>query len=155
MHENFIFICSGYCDRLCNVLPRIHWFTLQLMPTIMLLPVVYSEYIAAARTRWERIQLTILWETTLYRRPYYVEVAVIIAIMLIQLRKSECSTEVTFLSAAACALGTMQPCQEHRVETSLMFTLACHASFLLLCHRHVCQVLFRHNVAIHCTLNRS
>lgn len=35
-----------------------------------------------------------------------------------------------------------------------MFTLACHASFLLLYHGHVCQVLFTHNVAIHCTLNR-
>ncbi len=35
-----------------------------------------------------------------------------------------------------------------------MFTLAGYASFLLLCHNHVCQVLFTHNVAIHCTLNR-
>ena len=58
------------------------------------------------------------------------------------------STEVPFLRATARALGTMRPCQEHRGETSLMFTLACHASFLLLCHRHVCQVLFTHNVAI-------
>lgn len=96
-----------------------------------------------------------LGNQSLYSRPSYVEVAAIIAIILIQFRKTECSTEVPFLRAAACALRTMQPCREHRGgETSLMFTLTCHASFLLLCHCHVCQVLFRHNVAIHCTLNR-
>lgn len=95
-----------------------------------------------------------LGNQSLCSRPYYVEVAAIIAIMLIQFRKTECSTEVPFLRAAACTLRTMQACQEHRGETSLMFTLTCHASFLLLCRCHVCQVLFRHNVAIHCTLNR-
>ncbi len=51
---------------------------------------------------------------SLYSQHYYVEAPVIIAIILIQFRKSECNTEVPFLRAAARALITMQPCQEHR-----------------------------------------
>lgn len=49
-----------------------------------------------------------------YGRIYHVEAAVIIAIMLIQLKKTECSTEVASLAAAARVLGTMRPCRQHR-----------------------------------------
>lgn len=40
-------------------------FISQLIATIMSLPVVYSENMAAAHKRWERIQFTLLWETSL------------------------------------------------------------------------------------------
>ena len=40
-------------------------FISQLTATIMSLPVVYGENMAAEHTRWERIQFTLLWETSL------------------------------------------------------------------------------------------
>lgn len=40
-------------------------FVSQWMTTIMSVPVVWCECVAAACTRWERIQLPILWETSL------------------------------------------------------------------------------------------
>ena len=94
---------------------------------------------------WERIQSTILWETSLYTvGSIYVEAAVIIAIILIEFRKSERSAGVPVLRAAARVLRTMQPCQERRGgETSLMFTLARHASFLLFMPRSCLSSIVR------------
>lgn len=48
---------------------------------------------------------------SLYSRPHYVEAAVIIAVILAQFRKSECSTEVP-------VQRTMRPCQEQRGNVS-------------------------------------
>lgn len=96
-----------------------------------------------------------LGKLSLNNHSYYVDMAVIIAIILLPFRKSECSRKSLFLGAVAPSVGTMQRVRSwEEGETSLMFTLACHASFLLLCHGRVCQALFWHNVSIHHGLRR-
>lgn len=77
----------------------------------------------------------------------------LLPLFLYNWRKTKPSTEASVLRAAAHVLRTMWPCQEPRGETSLMFTLARLASFLLLCRCHVCQELFRQTVSIYCALN--
>lgn len=88
----------------------------------------------------------------LYSRLHYVEAAVIITAVPVRFRKSECSLKVLSVRAAANAQRTIQPRRSTEEETALMFTSACHASFLLLYNSHVCQVLLTHNVTQHWTI---
>lgn len=109
-------------------------------------------------TRRERIQSSILWLTSLYKAgPIMWKWLLLLPLCSYNSVKIECSSEVPFLRAASHALRTIGPYQEHRGGWGggrRKFTLAYHASFLLLCHRHVCHLLFWHNVAIHHTLKR-
>lgn len=122
-------------------------FVSQLIATIMSLPVVYGANMAAAHTRWERIQFTLLWETSLCTAGPIMW-KLLLLLPLYSYNSGKVSVAQKSLFREQC--GHVRS----RGETYLMFTFTRHASFLLLCHGRVCRVLFGHNVTIHRTVGR-